>query len=335
MNELSRIFDLLRIYTSFYLKSEYCNYYPVRLWIELSSRCNLKCRFCYNRKLPPAQKGDMDLGLYRKIIDEARGRVHDVNLFHRGEPLLNKDAVPMIAYASSRGVKTRIHTNATLLNKKLDREIIAAGLDMISFSFDGYTGEVYEKNRAGAKFEKTLGNIIDFLQIKKQLKSKKPYTAIQVMQDENELRSGNIKEQKRIFLNNFKNLPLDRIVTRVPHNWGGLIEIDGADKRNEIAINEGKASCTFPWYSLTIFFNGNVFLCPQDFEGKICLGDANKETIGEIFNGEAIRKMRKVFKSGVIDNVIPCRECDRIGRKSFLGVPLEYLGAFIREHLNN
>jgi len=335
MNELRRIFDLLRIYTSFCLKSEYCDYYPIKLWIELSSRCNLKCRFCYNRKLPPTQKGDMDFGLYTKIIDEAKGRVHDVNLFHRGEPLLNKDLVPMIAYASSKGIKTRIHTNATLLNKKLDRGIVTAGLDLISFSFDGYTKEAYEKNRAGARFEETIKNIIDFLEVKKQLKSKKPYTVIQVMQDETEIKSVDVKEQKKIFLNNFKNLPLDKLVTRVPHNWGGLIKVEGADKRNKIAIREGKASCTFPWYSLTIFFNGKVFLCPQDFEGKICLGDVNKETIGEIFNGEAIRKMRRVFRSGVIDNIILCRDCDRIGRKSFMGVPLEYLGAFIREHLNN
>ncbi len=277
----------------------------------------------------------MDFKLYKKIIDEAAGKVHDVNLFHRGEPLLNKNIVPMIAYASRRGIKTRIHTNATLMNKKLDREMVLAGLDLVSFSFDGYTKEIYEKNRTGARFEESLKNIIDFLKIKEQLKSKKPYTVIQVMQDETELRSDKIEKQKRNFLNNFKNLPPDKIVSRVPHNWGGLIKISGAGKRNEVAKRKKRAYCTFPWYSLTIFFNGKVFMCPQDFEGNICLGDVNEEKIGEIFNGKAIREMRKIFKSGIIDNLIPCRDCDRIGRKSFLGIPLEYIGVFIREHLKS
>ncbi|GAH92528.1 unnamed protein product, partial [marine sediment metagenome] len=35
--------------------------------------------------------------------------------------------------------------------------------------------------------------------------------------------------------------------------------------------NKRTISCTFPWYSLTIFYNGKVYLCPQDFLGKILL----------------------------------------------------------------
>jgi len=275
----------------------------------------------------------MNFKLYRKIIDESKGKVHDVNLFHRGEPLLNKDIIPMIEYAGGRGIKTRIHTNATLMNKELDSKMIKAGLDLISFSFDGYTKEVYERNREGACFEETLGNIIDFLEIKKKLKSKKPYTVIQVMLDDKESGSGMAKKQKRDFIKNFKNLPLDKMVTRVPHNWGGLVEMDKKSENKETIKRKKRASCTFPWYSLTIFFNGKVSPCPQDFEGRICLGDVNKEKIEEIFNGKAIRKLRKIFKYGIIDNVTPCRNCDRIGRKSFLGVPGEYLGVFIREHL--
>ena len=147
-----------------------CDYFPLRIWIELSSRCNLSCRFCVNKNLPSHQRGDMDFSLYKKIIDEIAGKVHDVNLFHRGEPLLNKNIVPMIAYANKKGVRTRIHTNATLMNKELDRKMILAGLDLISFSFDGYVKEIYEKNRTGASFEKSLANIVDFLKVKKKLK---------------------------------------------------------------------------------------------------------------------------------------------------------------------
>ena len=109
----------------------------------------------------------MNFRLYKKIIDEIASKVYDVNLFHRGEPLLNKNIVPMIAYANKKGIRTRIHTNATLMNKELDRNMILAGLGLISFSFDGYTKEIYEKNRNGANFEKSLVNIIDFLKVKK------------------------------------------------------------------------------------------------------------------------------------------------------------------------
>ena len=139
-------------------------------------------------------------------------------------------------------------------------------------------------------------------------------------------------EQRKKFLKNFKNLPLDRIVTRAPHNWGGLFETGGIKKEIK---NKKITSCTFPWYSLTVFYDGRVFLCPQDFKGKICLGDVNESRIDEIFNNKVIRSIRKTLKSGIIDNIVPCRDCDRIGRKSFLGIPLEYLGIFIRDHLRN
>ena len=273
----------------------------------------------------------MDFDLYKKIIDEISGKVYDINLFHRGEPLLNSNIVPMIAYASESGVKTRIHTNATLLDKELSRSMILAGLDLISFSFDGYTKEVYEKNRSGASFEESLSRIIDFLKIKKQLKSKKPYTIIQVIQQKERLSKNEIGMQKKAFLKNFKNLPLNKIISRTPHNWGGLLEINGPDNIRKGGNNV--VSCTFPWYSLTVFYDGRVFLCPQDFEGKICLGNLNNERINEIFNGKIIKSMRETFKSGIMGNTIPCRNCDRIARKTFMNVPLEYLGVFIKDHL--
>jgi len=286
-----------------------------------------------NRDLPVGEKGDMTLELYKKIIDEISGKVYDINLFHRGEPLMNKNTVSMIAYAGKKGIKTRIHTNATMLNRKLSREIILAGLDLISFSFDGYTKETYEKNRSGASFEESLANIIEFLKIKKQLNSKKPYTAVQVIRNNKSLSTDEAAGQKKNFLKNFKNLPLDKLVTRAPHNWGGLLKIEGLN--STAAKNERVIPCTFPWYSMTIFYDGRVFLCPQDFEGKICLGDLNKSSIGEIFNGRRIKEIRKKFKRRIIDDMIPCKDCDRIRRKTFMNVPGEYLGIFLRDNLRD
>jgi len=333
MKKLNHLFDLFRIYVNYCLRSIKCNYFPVRIWIELSSRCNLKCLFCMNRILPAAEKGDMDLDLYQKVIDEISGKVYDVNLFHRGEPLMNKNVTSMIDYAAKKGIKTRIHTNATMLNKRLSGDIILAGLDFISFSFDGYTREIYEKNRSGASFKESLSKIIEFLKIKKQLKSDKPYTVIQVIQNAKESSSDKVAEQKESFLENFEGLPLNRLVTRAPHNWGGLLKLEGPSSSK--AKNIRVIPCTFPWYSLTVFYDGRVFLCPQDFKGKICLGDLNKSSIKEIFNGVKIKEVRRRFKIGMIENMIPCKDCDRIRRKTFLNIPGEYLGDFLKDNLRD
>ena len=331
MKKIRHFITLLKIYLSYIIKTKKCNYQPIRLWIETSSRCNLACRLCVNKDIEANLKGDMDFNLYKKIIDEAKSYVFDVNLFHRGEPLLNPNIFSMITYANKNNIKTRIHTNGVLLNKELSRQLIESGLDLISFSFDGYTKNTYEKNRIGANFEKTLGNIIEFLEIKKKIGSKKPYTIVQVMEFDEDFSVKVFEDQKRQFLKKFENLPLDKLVIRTPHNWGGLLEIEGIRKINK---NKNRLiPCTFPWYSLTIFYDGKVYLCPQDFEGEIPLGDLNTESLADIFNNKIISEIRERFKIKKVNGLSPCSSCDRIWRETFAGVPKEYLKAFLKDSL--
>jgi len=302
---------------------------PSRLWVETTSRCNLSCGSCLNRMLPPGQKKDMEIKLYTDIIDQAAGKVHDINLFHRGEPLLHPHIIDMIAYAAGRGIKTRVHTNAVLLDEKLGRGMISAGLGLISFSFDGYSKQYYENRRRGADFHMTLGNIKSFLELRKALGSDMPVTVIQVMEDTEDLKSSERIKQKKDFLKNFKHAPPDMVVTRIPHNWGGLLDGPRTDGGKGIK----RHPCTFPWYSLTIFSDGRAYPCPQDFMGAIPVGDTRKESLADIFNGQRLRAVRRMFASLDIDGKLPCIKCDRIIRKAVMGIPLEYAGAFFRDNM--
>ncbi|MCE5328988.1 radical SAM protein [bacterium] len=325
---LSRFF---LIYFAYILKKQKVNYSPVKLWIETSARCNLQCRLCVNKDMPVNMKGDMDFNLYKKIIDEVKDYVFEINLFHRGEPLLHPQIIEMIEYAGKNNIKTSLHTNGVLLNHELSGRLIASGLNMISFSFDGYTKATYEKNRVGAVYENTLKNIIDFLKIKKELNSVKPFTSLQVMEFDEEISTKQFLIQKREFTKNFINLPLNKFIIRTPHNWGGLLDIASAAKaeKNKIKL----MNCTFPWYALTIFYDGKVYPCPQDFYGELQVGDVNKDCIKLIFNNEKIQDIRKSFANKKTDNLSPCCNCDRCRRDTFLGVPKEYLGIFLRDSL--
>jgi len=37
----------------------------------------------------------------------------------------------------------------------------------------------------------------------------------------------------------------------------------------------------------------------------------------------------------MIENMTPCKDCDRIRRKTFLNVPGEYLGNFLKDNLRD
>ena len=145
---------------------------PVRIWVEPTSYCNLKCIMCPNKDLPKEQKGFMEWTLYKKIIDEAAQSIFDIHLLHRGESLLHPDFFKMARYAHEKGLTVKFHTNGTLLNEEKSYQLIKSGIDQFSFSFDGYKKETYEKIRVGADFDKTVQNIIQFLEIKKKLKAK-------------------------------------------------------------------------------------------------------------------------------------------------------------------
>jgi MoaA/NifB/PqqE/SkfB family radical SAM enzyme len=164
MSKISKISRMATTYKGYMSRVKECAYPPTRIWVEASSHCNLKCSFCGNRELPRGDRGYMDFELFKRITDECSGKCGQFNLFHRGESLLHPRIGEMVRYAGSRGIRTRMNTNATLLTKEMSKELIESGLDILSFSFDGYDPATYEANRPGAVYEKVLANILGFLE---------------------------------------------------------------------------------------------------------------------------------------------------------------------------
>jgi radical SAM protein with 4Fe4S-binding SPASM domain len=287
---------------------------PLRLWLEVSSRCNLSCPFCPNQDLPAEQKGDMEWPLFQKVVDQAHRFAFEINLHHRGETLLHPDAGRFIRYAAQPGIFSRLHTNATLLRGPLVKEILASGLQRLSVSFDGFDAATYEKNRLGADFAQVTDNIEMFLHLRRQAGKKTPRLAIEVMEFS---RTQMQDEERRSFSTRFKKLGLDELVFKKPHNWAGHL---GAS-----ANSKTFSACTFPWNALVVFFNGQVSSCSQDFFGSWPLGNANEKPLLEIWNGQPMQELRRAFACGQIDSFPACSSCDRIQRSTIGGVPKEYL----------
>ena len=116
----------------------------------------------------------MSLDLFLSIIEQASALgVFDVRLFLRGEPLLHKEIDKMVVICKQKNIKTEIHTNGMLLTKDKGKKLLDAGVDMVSFSIDGLDKEYYERYRVGAKLDRTVNNVIEFLKLKKAHRLKK------------------------------------------------------------------------------------------------------------------------------------------------------------------
>jgi radical SAM protein with 4Fe4S-binding SPASM domain len=295
---------------------------PLRLWVEISSRCNLRCPVCPNQDLSASQKGDMAWPLFKKVIDQARDFAFEINLHHRGESLLHPEVGRYINYATAQGIICKLHTNGTLLNREMSEAILASGLQRLSISFDGFSAAVYEKNRVGAIFEQVTENINGFLQLRRQLLKKAPRLAIEVIELSTSRAEG---KKQRKFARHFKKLGLDELVLKKAHNWAGHLRTAGPAEKF--------SACTFPWNALVVFFNGDVSPCAQDFFGRCRLGNAAADPLLEIWNGFPMQKLRKAFSSGQISEFQSCSGCDRVGRKTLGGIPREYLKRMIFKHM--
>ncbi len=328
MSGLGMIGRSWKLFWSYRLRKERCDYYPSRLWIELTNNCNLHCEMCLNKLLPSSAKGYMDFPLFKKLIDEISGKVHDAYFHHRGESLLHPQIFEMISYAKNKGIYTRLHTNATLLDERKAKALLDSGLDFLSFSFDGYDKETYESIRLGATFETTLSNIIRFLELKKKGGYRLPYTVLTVIEFSS--LKERYRQSKADFLRRFKGLPLDALRVRAPHNWGGGYDNGEIEARRR---QTGFIPCTFLWYALTIFWDGTVVPCPQDFFGKLSLGNLNDQTLWDIWNSERMVYLRRSMTKEGHKSISPCNTCDRLWRKSFVGVPVDGIVPFLKDNI--
>src|SRR5262245_34472763 len=86
--------------------------YPVRLCIESTGACNLSCPHCFTGAGEIGRpRRAVPLELYHRLLAELGDYLWQIEFCNWGEPLLNRDTVPMIAAAAERGIATLICTN--------------------------------------------------------------------------------------------------------------------------------------------------------------------------------------------------------------------------------
>jgi len=322
MNAFKKITTLTKILYNYKRRRIILDTFPIRLWIESSLACNLKCEMCPNKEIPNSDKGIMEFSLFKKIIDEVKDFVNDINIHHRGEPLINNQLFDMIRYAKSRGLAVRFHTNGTLLNKAKAMQLIDAQPDLVSFSFDGFQKDIYERVRKGAQFETTVENIKNILELKKQRRTKHPYFVIEKIDFPH---YENIVDRQSVdsLLSDFKSLGLNEFLVKKEYEWTTSNAPDVSELRNYNV-------CTFPWYAMVICWDGTVTPCPQDYMAAINLGNVRNKSICEIWNDTPYKELR----SNLINNIesLPlCRRCDRLCRKQVGGVPFQYMFTFLAD----
>lgn len=271
--------------------------FPDHVDVEISTACNMQCPMCYTTtdefKLK-VKKRFMDFGLFKKIIDEcAENNVYSIRISLRGEPFIHKDVVGMIQYAKDRGIKEISSlTNNLALTPSLFVDAMKAGLDWLTISFDGL-GDTYEQIRHPAKFEESYAKIKEYCLIKKGARSNKPVIKIQTVWPAIKNRALEYYEAFEPYVDDIAINPL----------------VDYLHKDHDIAYLE-KFTCPVLYQRLVIGSDGIALLCSNDEFCYHPIGDANVESLHDIWHGKRMTEARKIQEMHAgVKNLAPCKHC--------------------------
>ncbi len=89
-------------------------------------------------------------------------------------------------------------------------------------------------------------------------------------------------------------------------NRAGTIETG-----NQIS-KEKFSKCFYTAYQFLVDWNGDVFLCPQDWQRRVTMGNMMQENIFNIWKGKMMSKFRKKLIQGKRD-CSPCNKCNAEG----------------------
>ena len=98
-----------------------------KLYIEVTSRCNLQCKMCFRRSWVGERFGDLDPGVFERLLDNAALQKTETVFFGgMGEPLVHPKLAEMVALAVKHGRKVELITNGTLC-RRCSRSVPRAG----------------------------------------------------------------------------------------------------------------------------------------------------------------------------------------------------------------
>ena len=284
-----------------------------QLSFETTNICNANCVFCaYQYQSRPT--GVMQMALFKKVVDEyvACGGGPIGLTPTVGDPLIDPLLLDRIRYARSQPNITSIgmYTNMILLEKITGEALVESGITKVIVSTSGMDEEMYKRVYRSQAYKKVLSNIHHFIDANEKRGNPVDFRiAMRIDRPMAEVFSG--EDCRKIIA----RIGSDRIsVAFTFDNWAGKItqdQLPGTMRlRSSRDFGHPRISACSELYSgPMIYWDGKVGACGcRDVDAReLVIGDANKESIVEIWFGEQIQRLREEFMTPKIHKI--CDTC--------------------------
>lgn len=283
----------------YYLAGKSRVYKVISLVIEPVYGCNLSCSYCWYSithyfEHKSKRLKFMPFETYKKALDEAPTSVESVAFALIGEPLLHPDIHTMIDYARSRGFRTVLYTNGTLLTGKIMDRIAKSGLDVLVVSVE--PDDRNSLKHRGVKLQTIQKKIDDFLKIKPD--------------------SMEVKLSVVVHRDNADAVP------EIENHYRGIIDHIKLSPMIRYNGTHSTSGCVEPWRgSLGVLTNGDVTpCCVSAGYWPIVVGNLNQHRFDDIVHGPIYRRFLKDLTNNRKPEV--CHRCRSFQRKDIpLRVP--------------
>jgi MoaA/NifB/PqqE/SkfB family radical SAM enzyme len=302
--------------------------------IECTTRCNLRCTFC-DLSYWTEKPADLMFSDIERMVAHLP-KLKRIDLTGIGESLMNRDFFKIVEFLKSRRIYVTLNDNFTLMNQRAARRIVELGVDQMFFSLDGATKESYEQIRVGADFDKVISNARRLIQIKREMRKKRPevkmntvvcstnYRELPAIIDlAHDIGIGMVQFVNVITFDNTAKLDTTGIRREVRANFdaallrarqlGMLVKVELFEK---LPVQE----CDFPWKRNFVTYDGYVHPCcyttqsgDRTAHNGRSFGNLRKQSFDQVWKGEVYSTFRKKMELGILP--YQCQHCPKYAGK--------------------
>ena len=280
---------------------------PYVIYIESSSYCNLECKFCPQHISPgDLVKKNMSVDLFKKFVNdlkEFKGKPKLIRFCGTGDSLFNKNFVDIVEISYQKKIADRLEliTNGILLNDKIIPKL-GKYLDRVIISIEGLDDADYEKyTLRKVNFNNLVKKLKKFSENKTNAKLHiKIHNSAVLTEDRTEK-----------FFDIFSDIADEIYIENLVNLWPEVesnLGLESGQRFDGKDLNKVKV-CPQIFKSMQINSDGRVIPCCIDFKTANLIGDLNKESVKNIWNGQELHTLRMKHLDGKRHEFSPCKGC--------------------------